>query len=322
MKSVLPPLNSVPTQQDIEQTHEAIRPYINKTPLLVSSTLNELLGAQVFFKCENFQKVGAFKFRGACSAVLRLSPKELLQGVAAHSSGNHAQAVALAGKTFGAQATIVMPKGAPEVKKNATAHYGAKIVECGNTIESREETIKSQVEKSGATEIHPYNSYPVIAGQATCAKELVEEQNVDFILAPIGGGGLIAGTCLSAKYFSTAKVIGCEPEEVNEAFQSWMSGVMQKNTTTNTLADGLRTNIGEKNFEIIQREIHDIFCVSEKEIIEATQWVWERMKLIIEPSSAVPVAALLKHKERFKGKRVGIVLTGGNVNIPEISKHF
>jgi threonine dehydratase len=317
---MLPPLNNIPTKTDLEETFSALSGMVTKTPVITSMTLDSLTGAKVFLKAENFQKVGAFKYRGGCSAILRLTDEQKKNGVAAHSSGNHAQAVALAARNMGVKSYIVMPKDAPLVKKDATRGYGAKIIECESTIEARETTLAEVVRKTGATEIHPYNYYPVIAGQATASMELMDEvSDLDFILAPIGGGGLISGTCLAAKYFSPkTKVIGAEPTEVNEALLSLKKGELVKNKSLNTLADGLRTNIGEKNFEIVKNEIHDILEVSEKEMMDAMKWVWERMKIIIEPSSAVPVAALLKYDKMFNGKRVGIIITGGNVELKEI----
>ena len=320
---MLHPLTAIPSRQELDNTFLALRRWVHRTPVLTSQTLNSWLDAEVFFKCENFQKVGAFKYRGACSAVFRLSEKEKKQGVATHSSGNHAQAVARAAKENGIKAYIVMPKGAPEVKRKATEGYGAEIILCENTLQSREETLAQVIERTGATLIHPYNSYDVIAGQATASMELLQDEDLDFLLTPIGGGGLISGACLAAEYFAPqTKVIGCEPHEVDDAYRSIKSGKLCSNTTTNTIGDGLRTNLGEKGFEFMRSRLHDVLLCEEKEIIEATQWLWERMKIVVEPSSAVPLACLMKNKELFKGKRIGVILTGGNVVAKDLVRNF
>lgn len=293
---------------------------IHRTPVLRCSAIDELAGATLFFKCENFQKVGAFKMRGASSAALRLSSADRAKGLATHSSGNHAQAVALSAKLLGVPAYIVMPENAPAIKRTATQGYGAKVISCANTLEARESTLKQVVAETGATFIHPYNDYNVIAGQASCAKELLEDvDGLTALLAPIGGGGLISGTALSARAFSPGtKVYGAEPEEVDDAYRSFKSGQLQFNTSINTIADGLRTNLGDKTFDIIQRELEAIFTVSEAEIVQAMRLIWERMKIIIEPSCAVPLAALLRNRSLFEGQRVGIVLTGGNVDLSQL----
>ncbi|NRA50776.1 MAG: pyridoxal-phosphate dependent enzyme [Phaeodactylibacter sp.] len=314
------PLTSIPTKADIEATHEAIRPYIHRTPVLTCTAIDKIAGASLFFKCENFQKVGAFKMRGASNAAVRLSEADRQQGLATHSSGNHAQAVALSAKLMGVPAYIVMPENAPAAKRAATEGYGARITTCANTLAARESTLQQVVEETGATFIHPYNDYNVIGGQATCAKELLEDTDgLDLLIAPVGGGGLMSGTALSARYFAPGvKVIGSEPLAVDDAFRSLKSGALQSNATIDTIADGLRTNLGEKTFGILQKELDDIFLVSEEEIINAMQLIWTRMKIIIEPSCAVPLAAILKHPEVFKGKRVGIILTGGNVDLKQL----
>lgn len=293
---------------------------IHRTPVLRCSAIDELAGATLFFKCENFQKVGAFKMRGASSAALRLSSADRAKGLATHSSGNHAQAVALSAKLLGVPAYIVMPENAPAIKRAATQGYGAKVISCANTLEARESTLEQVVAETGATFIHPYNDYNVIAGQASCAKELLEDvDGLTALLAPIGGGGLISGTALSARAFSPGtKVYGAEPEEVDDAYRSFKSGQLQFNTSINTIADGLRTNLGDKTFDIIQRELEAIFTVSEAEIVQAMRLIWERMKIIIEPSCAVPLAALLRKRSLFEGQRVGIVLTGGNVDLSRL----
>lgn len=310
-------LDRIPTRQDIIETSEAIFDFVHYTPILTSESLNSISGAELFFKCENFQKVGAFKMRGASSAAVRLTEEELERGLATHSSGNHAQAVARAAQLLGIPAYIVMPKNAPSIKKAATQSYGAEIIFCEPTVEARETTLAEVVEKTGATFIHPYNDYNVIAGQATCAYELLQDvEELDTIIAPIGGGGLMSGTALSTRYWSpSTKVIGAEPKAVDDAWRSFQSGEIETNTTIDTIADGLRTNLGDKTFEIIRMHVDDILTVSEEAIVDAMRLVWERMKIIIEPSCAVPVAAVLQNKERFEGEKVGIILTGGNVDV-------
>lgn len=317
---MMQPLTAIPTRADIEATHEAIQPLIHRTPVLTCSAIDERAGASLFFKCENFQKVGAFKMRGASNAAVRLSEADRRKGLATHSSGNHAQAVALSAKMLGVPAYIVMPENAPAAKRAATEGYGAQITSCENTLAARESTLQKVVEETGATFIHPYNDYNVIGGQATCAKELLEDvEKLDILTAPVGGGGLMSGTLLSARYFAPGvKVYGAEPEAVDDAYQSLKTGQLQSNTTINTIADGLRTNLGEKTFDILQRELDDLFLVSEVEILQAMRLIWERMKIIIEPSCAVPLAAILKRPDVFAGKRVGVILTGGNVDLDRL----
>lgn len=314
------PLSHIPTLEDIQETHEAISYLIHRTPVLQCLTINELSRASLFFKCENFQKIGAFKMRGAASAILRLSESERKMGVTTHSSGNHAQAVARAARKVGAKAWIVMPENAPYIKRIATEGYGAEIVTCAPTVAAREHTLEEVQQRTGAVFIHPYNDYNVIAGQATAAKELLNDAPaLDAIIAPIGGGGLMSGTALISRYVSpSTKVYGAEPSAVDDAFRSFRAGHILTNATTHTIADGLRTNLGEKTFDIIYRHLDDVFTVSEEAIVEAMRLVWERMKIIIEPSCAVPLAAVLKHREIFEGKKVGIILSGGNVDLSNL----
>ncbi len=311
---------TVPTIADIQIAHEAIAPYIHRTPILTSQSINKIAGAELYFKCENFQKIGAFKMRGATCAALGLREAERAKGLATHSSGNHAQAVALSAKNLGTKAYIVMPSNAPEIKKQATAGYGAEITFCEPTLEARESTLEKVVARTGATFIHPFDNYNVIAGQATCAKEIIEDCPIlDALVAPVGGGGLMSGTALAARYFSPmTKVYGAEPEIVNDAYRSFKSGEMQKNTRIDTIADGLRTNLSEKTFSIIKEHLTDIFEVNEEEIIAAMRMIWERLKIIIEPSCAVPLAAILRHPEPFAQKKVGLILTGGNVDLNKL----
>ncbi len=318
--SQLEKLNKVPSRDQIAATHEAIAGFIHRTPVLTCAGIDAITGASLFFKCENFQKVGAFKMRGAASAALRLDAAEKSKGLATHSSGNHAQAVARAAKTLGVPAYIVMPENAPAIKQAATRGYGAEVIHCAPTIEARETTLQAVVARTGATFIHPYNDYAVIAGQATCAKELIEDTApLDIVMAPIGGGGLISGAALSTRYWSPgALVIGAEPERVDDAYRSFHSGRIEKNTSIDTIADGLRTNLGAYTFDIIRREVAEIITVSEAAIVQAMRLIWERMKIVIEPSCAVPLAAIMTHPRPFAGKRVGVILTGGNVDLEQL----
>lgn len=311
------------TKQSIKDAHERIKPYIQHTPVLTSESLNEMAGCNLFFKCENFQKVGAFKARGAMNAALSLPKDQLQKGIATHSSGNHAQAIARAGKILGVKSYIVMPRTAPEIKKRGVRGYGGEIFECEPNLASRESTLAEVIEKTGATEIHPFNNYEVIAGQATAAKELIEEINsLDFILAPVGGGGLLSGTALAVKYFSPqTTVIAGEPAGSDDAYRSLKSGKIEE-AQSNTIADGLLTKLGDKTFPIVQQNVKEIITVTDEEIIAAMRLIWERLKIIVETSCAVPFAAVLKDKTKFAGKRVGIILTGGNVDLEKVGKLF
>ncbi len=309
--------NHIPTKTDIENTHERISPLIHRTPVLTSRSLNKISGAELFFKCENFQRAGAFKFRGATNAVLSLSTGELKRGVATHSSGNHGAALAMAARLQNIPAYIVMPRTAPAVKKNAVKAYGAEIIFCEPTLQARQETLDNVVERTGAVFVHPYDNYTIIAGQATAGKELLGEiPNLDFIVPPVGGGGLASGTALSAKYFSKGvKVIGAEPAGADDAFRSLRDNKIYPSVNPQTIADGLLTSLSEKTFEILKENLENIFTVSEKSIITAMRLVWERLKVIIEPSSAVPFAAVLENKDFFEGKKVGLIISGGNVDL-------
>jgi threonine dehydratase len=302
------------------QTHQRIKPFIHKTPVLTSQLLDDIAGCKVFFKCENFQKMGAFKMRGAANAILSLSDEERQNGVVTHSSGNFAQAVSLAAKKIGVKAYIVMPENAPLAKKNGVKTYDGEIIECESTAEAREFTANKIQKETKASFLHPSNQDEVIYGNATAAMELLQDQpDLDVILAPVGGGGLIAGTALAVHYFGNdCKVIGAEPFEVDDAYRSLQSGKIERNTTTNTVADGLRTYLGDRNFPIIQKYVDRIIRVEEEEIISAMKLIWERMKIIIEPSCAVPFAAVLREKEEFKSKKIGIILSGGNVDVSKL----
>ncbi len=317
----LPPLDGIPNQAELLVTHEAIHPFVHRTPILRNRSIDELAGARLHFKCENFQKIGAFKMRGGASAALRFSPEERERGLATHSSGNHAQAVASAARELGVPAYIVMPHDAPRVKVAAVEGYGATITYCNNTPQERQEALEGVIARTGAAFIHPYDDYGVIAGQATAAMELIEDTDMvlDFIVSPVGGGGLLAGTALAARYFSVqAKVIGAEPKAVDDAARSLASGRIEENLTNTTVADGLRTHLGARNFPIIRDYVTAIMTVSEEEIIAAMRLIWERMKIIVEPSCAVPLAVVLRYPERFAGKQVGIILTGGNVDVDRL----
>ena len=309
------------TKQTLIQAHNRIKPFIHRTPVLSSSLINATVGTRVVFKCENFQKMGAFKMRGASNAILSLSDEEKQNGVVTHSSGNFAQAVALSARNIGIKAYIVMPENAPKVKKEAVKNYGGEIIECESTPEAREVTANKIKNEKGATFLHPSNQDEVIYGNSTAAIELLEEYpDLDVILTPIGGGGLIAGTALAANHFSkNCKVIGGEPMEADDAYRSLISGKIEKNEKFTTIADGLRTHLGDRNFPIIQKYVDTIIRVEENEIINAMKLIWERMKIIIEPSSAVPFASVLKHREEFKNKKIGIILSGGNVDVRNLT---
>lgn len=312
------------TAQHITAAHERIRPFIHHTPVLTSQTLNRLSGAELFFKCENFQKIGAFKIRGGMNAVLSLTDEQRKKGIATHSSGNHAQAIALAAKTIGVKAYIVMPENSPKVKVDAVKGYGAEVFFCEPTQQAREELLNKVVERTGGSFIHPYNNYEVITGQATCAKELIEDiAGLDYIIAPVGGGGLLSGTLLSAHHFSPSAVVYAgEPEGAADAVLSIRSGRIEKAAYVKTIADGLLTTLGDKTFPVIKQYVKDVLTVTDEEIIAAMRLVYERMKLVVEPSGVVPLAALLKNKELFSGKRVGVIFSGGNVELGKLGEWF
>lgn len=310
-------IKNKPDYSDVENAHHIILEYAHRTPVLTSSGINKIVGAELHFKCENFQKVGAFKFRGACNAVFSLSQEEMEMGVATHSSGNHAAALALAAKMRGIPAYIVMPETSPEIKKKAVAGYGAKITFCKPTLEARESTLARVVTETGATEIHPYNNFHVIAGQGTAAKELIEDAgDFDIILAPVGGGGLLSGTAISTKQLlANCKVIAAEPAGADDAYRSFQAKKLIPSVNPKTIADGLLTSLGERNFQIILEKVNDIVTVSEAKIVEAMRLIWERMKIIIEPSSALPLAGILEGKVDVQHKKVGIILSGGNLDL-------
>lgn len=312
--------NRIPNKQDIVRAAELIKPYINRTPVLTSKTLNHLFLSDIYFKCENFQKVGAFKSRGAVHALLNLSKEALKKGVGTHSSGNHAQALARAAKLFEIPAYIVMPENSPKVKIEAVKEYGGIVTFCKPTLEARESTLQVIIDKTGATEVHPYDNYDIIAGQATAAKELFEEApDLDIVLCPVGGGGLLSGTALSTAYFSkNATVVACEPAGADDAYRSYKAGKIIPSVLPNTIADGLLTSLGQRNFPIIQKYVKEIVTVSDETIIQAMKWTYERMKIVIEPSSAVPLAAIMEGKVNVHGKKAGILISGGNVDLKNL----
>ncbi|MFU8859431.1 MAG: pyridoxal-phosphate dependent enzyme [Cyclonatronaceae bacterium] len=310
-------MNTLPAIEDIRRAAERIRPYVHRTPVLTCETLNHMAGAFLFFKCENFQKAGAFKMRGAANAVFSLTEDAAARGVATHSSGNHAAALSLAATLRGIEAYIVMPKNSPGVKQAAVNGYGGRITFCEPTLQARENTLADVVDQTGAIFIPPYNHPDIIAGQGTAALELIQDTPaLDAIIAPVGGGGLMSGTAIAAQSLSPGiMVFGAEPEMADDAHRSLKSGVLQPSVNPDTVADGLKTSLGEINFEIIKKHVDDIATVSEESIIRAMRLIWERMKIIVEPSCAVPLAALLEKKLDVAGKKVGIILSGGNVDL-------
>ncbi|MVM32618.1 pyridoxal-phosphate dependent enzyme [Spirosoma sp. HMF4905] len=312
----------------IQAAHDRIRPYIHRTAVLTNQTINDRAGAELFFKCENFQKIGAFKARGGLNAILQVVQNKEGNAITTHSSGNHAQAVAFAARQVGLPAYIIMPRTAPQVKKDAVRGYGAEIIECEPTLEARENGVLEVMKRTGAVLVHPFDDDRVIAGQATAAKELIEdagmekygtERKFDTILAPVGGGGLLSGTALTTHYLSPqTRVVAGEPEGAADAVLSFQSGRVEKAPYINTIADGLMTTLSERTLAIIQSHVSDILTVSDAEIIAAMRLVWERMKIVIEPSSAVPLAGVLKHKDQFAGQKIGIIITGGNVDLGKL----
>lgn len=307
-------------KKEIKDAYNRIEPHVHQTPVLTSSYINSLTGAEVFFKCENFQKGGSYKIRGALNATLMLSEAERAKGIATHSSGNFAQAVSISANITGTEAHIVMPENAPVIKKQATQDYGSQVYFCESTLTAREETLHQVVADTGASRLHPSNDIPVIIGQGTCAYELIEQVvDLDYIIAPIGGGGVGAGTILTTtSYAPSIQVVGAEPANADDAYRSLEAGEIQASLAPNTIADGLRTQLGDNNFPIIKDGIHSIILVTEEEIIAAMKLVWNRMKIIIEPSSATTLAVVLKSKDMFKQKRVGLIITGGNVDLTKL----
>lgn len=311
---------SLPTPEDVFRAAERVRGLVKRTPVVTCSTLNAMCGGELYFKCENLQKVGAFKYRGATNVVRSLADAEAPRGVATHSSGNHAAALALAASLRGIAATIVMPRTAPAVKRAAVAGYGANIIDCEPTLAAREAALAEVVQQTGAVFVHPYNDPCVIAGQGTAALELLEEApRLDIIMAPVGGGGLISGTALAAAGRSPeTRVVAAEPEGADDAFRSFHAGHIRPSTDPRTVCDGLLTALGERTFAIIRQHVERIVVVSDDAIVRAMRIFWERTKLIIEPSAAVPLAVLLERKLDATGLRIGVILSGGNVDLQQL----
>jgi threonine dehydratase len=316
-------MNQQITLDTIIDSHERIKPYVHRTPVLTNQTINDLVGASLFFKCENFQKIGAFKARGGVNAILQVVANKEGKAITTHSSGNHAQAVAFGAKLVGLPAYIVMPSNAPQVKKDAVKGYGAEVIECEPNLAARENGVAEVIERTGAVLVHPFDNDRVIAGQATASKELLEDfgqdQPFDTLFTPVGGGGMLSGTALAVHYLSPqTKVIGCEPEGAADAILSFKTGKVEKAPYIKSVADGLLTNLSERTLAIIREHVSEILTVSEEEIIAAMKLVWERMKIVIEPSSAVALAVVIKHKDQFLGQKIGIILTGGNVDLGKL----
>ncbi len=307
----------IPTFQDVVDAHARIEPYIHRTPVLTSSYFNDLVGAELFFKCENFQKAGAFKVRGASNAVFGLSDEMAEKGVATHSSGNHALSLSYAAGRRGIPCHVVMPRTAPEAKKAAVRGYGGQITECEPSTTSREAVFADVQARTGAEFVHPYNDPRVIAGQGTCSREFMEQTGgVDMMVAPIGGGGMISGTCLTLSNIAPeVEIIAAEPEQADDAYRSFKAGHIIADDAPQTIADGLKVPLKELTWHFVSNHVTDILTASEQEIIDAMKLTWQRMKIVMEASCAVPLATILKNRDRFAGKRVGVIITGGNVDL-------
>ncbi len=310
----------IPTFEDVLAARERIEPYVHCTPVMTSSFLNELTGAELFFKCENFQKAGVFKVRGASNAVFGLSDEMAERGVATHSSGNHALSLSYAAGRRGIPVTVVMPRTAPQAKKDAVRGYGGVIVECEPSTSSREETFAAVVAQSGAEFVHPYNDPRVIAGQASCSMELNEQvENLEVVIAPIGGGGMISGTCLALSNIAPdIKIYAAEPLNADDAARSFKAGYIIADDAPDTIADGLKVPLKDLTWHFVSNHVTDILTATEEEIVDAMKLMWKRMKIVMEPSSAVPLATILKNREMFAGKRVGVIITGGNVDLDKL----
>ena len=310
----------IPTFDDMQAAHERITPHIHRTPVLTSSYLNGLTGAELFFKCENFQKAGVFKARGASNAVFGLSDEEAAKGVATHSSGNHGLSLSYAAGRRGIKASVIMPCTAPEAKKAAVRGYGGEVMECEPSTAAREAMLEELVARTGADFVHPYNDHRVIAGQGTCSLELHEDAGpFDMVVAPIGGGGMISGTCLALSEVSpSTKIIAAEPKNADDVYRSFHAGHMIEDDAPQTIADGLKVSLRPRTWHFVSTFVTDVLLASEEEIVDAMYLAWQRMKIVIEPSSAVALAAILKNKELFEGRRVGVILTGGNVDLKKL----
>ena len=308
------------TLKDIEAAHERIRPLIHRTPVLTNNSLNELSGAELYFKCDNFQKAGSFKIRGATNTVEQLTIEELNRGVATTSSGNHGAALSMAVTRRGGKTKVVMPNNTPEIKVNNVERNGGEVVWCEPEQESRESVLKELIEETGAVVVHPYNDERIMAGQGTCAKELLEDHpELDVIVSPVSGGGLLSGTLLSSKALKAdIQVFGAEPAEADDAYRSLKLGKIVPNETINTICDGLRAQIGGLTFPVISDLVDDIITVTEEEIIDSMRMIWERLKMIVEPSSSITLGAVLKNKDKFNGKKVGLIISGGNVDLDHL----
>ncbi len=311
------PAMQIPTYDDVVAAHERIRPYIHRTPVLTSSYFNELTGAELFFKCENFQKAGAFKVRGASNAVFGLSDEMAKKGVATHSSGNHALSLSYAAGRRGIPCHVVMPRTAPQAKKDAVRGYGGIITECEPSTTSREAVFAEVQAATGAEFVHPYNDPRVIAGQGTCSRELMEQvEGLDAVIAPIGGGGMVSGTCLTLSATAPdVEIYAAEPEQADDAYRSFKAGHIIADDAPVTVADGLKVPLKDLTWHFVSNHVTDILTASEQEIIDAMKLTWQRMKIVIEASCAVPLATILKNPETFRGKRVGVIITGGNVDL-------
>lgn len=317
-------MENTPAFRDVQTAHIRIKKYIHRTPVLTSISINEITGAELYFKCENFQKAGAFKFRGAANAVFSLSDKEVSRGVATHSSGNHAAALALAARIRGIKSYVVMPENSSPVKIRAVKSYGADITFCKSTLMSRETTLEALIKENGAEFIHSYNSFNIICGQGTAAKEFIEDVPfLEYIIAPVGGGGILSGTAITSKALNPEiSVFGAEPQNADDAYRSFKSGKLVPSHNPRTIADGLLTSLGDLTFRIITKKVNNIYTVSEESIVSAMKIIWERMKIIAEPSAAVPLAAVLENKDKFRKRKTGIVLTGGNIDLKKIAQIF
>jgi threonine dehydratase len=310
----------IPTFEDMLTAHDRIRPYIHKTPVLTSSFINGLAGAELFFKCENFQKAGAFKARGASNAVFGLTDAQAAKGVATHSSGNHGTCLSYAAGRRGIPCTVVMPRTAPQAKKDAVKGYGGRVVECEPSTSSREAVFAEVVAETGAEFVHPYNDPRVIAGQGTCSRELLDQvEGLDAVVAPIGGGGMISGTCLTLSTIAPhVQIIAAEPKNADDAYRSFKAGHIIADDAPDTIADGLKVPLKDLTWHFVRNHVTDILVATEEEIVDAMKLIWKRMKIVMEPSSAVPLATILKNRDRFAGKRIGVIVTGGNVDLDKL----